>query len=345
MNEMQTKLEAIRGRFLESLSTVEGSEALQSLKIRYLGKKGELTQLLRSLGNLPAEERPLAGQALNELRADFELSIGNKETFLARAEDEAAETSDAVDLTLPPRGRTWGAFHPVEQTMNEIIDIFMGMGFSVAYGPEIEDDFHNFEALNIPPHHPARDMQDTFYLTNGKLLRTHTSPVEVRSMLKWGAPLRIIIPGKVYRRDSDQTHSPMFHQLEGLLIDEDVSLADLKGCLNTFVGAIFGRPLDSRFRASHFPFTEPSLEMDVECFACSGRKPSCRICKGTGWLEILGCGMTHPNVLRYGGIDPERYNGFAWGMGPDRVAMLKYGLTDLRVLFEGHASFLTGGGY
>lgn len=345
MNAMQAKLETIRNQFMEALEKADGSESLQVLRVRYLGKKGELTQLLRSLGGLPAEDRPQAGQALNELRQEMEAALEKQEGILSRAEDEAMEASDRVDVTLPPRGRGWGAFHPVVQTMNEIIDIFVGMGFSVAYGPEIEDDFHNFEALNIPPHHPARDMQDTFYLNSGRLLRTHTSPVEVRSMLKWGAPLRIIVPGKVYRRDSDQTHSPMFHQLEGLLIDEDVSLADLKGCLNTFVGAIFGRPLDSRFRASHFPFTEPSLEMDVECFACSGRNPSCRICKGTGWLEILGCGMTHPNVLRYGGIDPDRYNGFAWGMGPDRVAMLKYGLTDLRVLFEGHGSFLTGGGY
>jgi len=345
LDTIHAKIENIREKMMLELGSTGNSESLQALRVRYLGKKGELTQMLRSLGNLPPEKRPAAGQALNQLRQEIEAALDARALLIAREEDEAREATDFVDVTLPPRGRGWGGFHPVVQTMNEIIDIFVGMGFSVAYGPEIEDDFHNFEALNIPPHHPARDMQDTFYLDNGRLLRTHTSPVEVRAMLRWGAPLRIIVPGKVYRRDSDQTHSPMFHQLEGLLIDEDVSLADLKGCLNTFVGAIFGRPLDSRFRASYFPFTEPSLEMDVECFACSGRNPSCRICKGTGWLEILGCGMTHPNVLRYGGIDPDRYNGFAWGMGPDRVAMLKYGLTDLRVLFEGHGSFLTGGGY
>jgi phenylalanyl-tRNA synthetase alpha chain len=344
LNKISDDLDRIRLLFREELSKAFTREEIQSLRVRFLGKKGELTSLLKRLGSLPAEERPEAGKVLNELRDEMEKDLSARETERAGQDLAARETKEWIDVTLPGRGRPWGAFHPVAQVTQEAIDIFASMGFSVAYGPEVEDDFHNFEGLNIPPHHPARDMQDTFYLENGLLLRTHTSPVEVRSMRKWGAPLRIIIPGKVFRRDSDQTHSPMFHQLEGLLIDENISVAHLKGCLEAFVNRIFGRPLAARYRASYFPFTEPSLEMDVECVACSGKDPSCRICKGTGWLEISGLGMTHPNVLRAGGIDPVRYNGFAWGMGLDRIAMLKYGLKDLRVFFEGDVSFLTSTG-
>jgi phenylalanyl-tRNA synthetase alpha chain len=225
----------------------------------------------------------------------------------------------------------------------DVVSIFAGLGFTVASGPEIEDDFHNFEALNIPPSHPARDMQDTFYVEQGMLLRTHTSPAQVRTMRQLGAPLRIVCPGRVFRRDSDPTHSPMFNQLEGLLVDEDISVADLKGCLDVFAREIFGRSLKVRYRASYFPFTEPSLEMDISCVICGGKNSSCRVCKGTGWLEICGLGMVHPNVLRYGGIDPEKYNGFAWGMGLDRIAMLKYEIGDLRLLFEGDVGFLTQG--
>jgi len=334
----------IRSAFGRALSEAESAEELQNLKVSFLGKKGELTSLLKRLGSLPADERPEAGRILNELRDELESGLSRRESELSGLKMAAREAEEWLDVTLPGRGRPWGAFHPVAQVTQEAIDIFASMGFSVAYGPEVEDDFHNFEGLNIPPHHPARDMQDTFYLENGLLLRTHTSPVEVRSMRKWGAPLRIIIPGKVFRRDSDQTHSPMFHQLEGLLIDENISLSHLKGCLEAFINKIFGRPLAARYGGSYFPFTEPSLEMDVECVACSGKDPACRICKGTGWLEISGLGMTHPNVLRAGGIDPVRYNGFAWGMGLDRIAMLKYGLKDLRVFFEGDLSFLTSTG-
>lgn len=344
MGSIHEEVERIQTLFESELSSAGTLDALQGVRVRFLGKKGEVTSLLKRLGSLPAEERPEAGRVLNELRDLIEEALSRRTEECAGAQVAAREAGEWLDVTLPGRGRPWGAFHPVAQITQEAIDIFVSMGFSVAYGPEVEDDFHNFEGLNIPPHHPARDMQDTFYLENGLLLRTHTSPVEVRSMRRWGAPLRIIIPGKVFRRDSDQTHSPMFHQLEGLLVDENISLAHLKGCLEAFANRIFGRQLAARYRASYFPFTEPSLEMDVECVACSGKNPSCRICKGSGWLEISGMGMTHPNVLRAGGIDPARYNGFAWGMGLDRIAMLKYGLIDLRVFFEGDLAFLNSKG-
>jgi len=344
LSDIHDDVSRIEALFRSALSTADSVEALQGVRVRFLGKKGEVTSLLKRLGSLPADDRPEAGRVLNELRDSMEGSLAEKTRQYAGAQVTAREKEEWIDVTLPGRGRPWGAFHPVAQVTQEAIDIFVSMGFSVAYGPEVEDDFHNFEGLNIPPHHPARDMQDTFYLENGLLLRTHTSPVEVRSMRKWGAPLRIIVPGKVFRRDSDQTHTPMFHQLEGLLVDENISLAHLKGCLEAFVNRIFGRPLKARYRGSYFPFTEPSIEMDVECVACSGRDPGCRICKGTGWLEISGLGMTHPNVIRAGGIDPSRYNGFAWGMGLDRIAMLKYGLNDLRVFFEGDLAFLNSKG-
>jgi len=334
----------IKEVFMKELEKTENIEALNELRVRYLGRRGTVTQMLKSLGTLPEDERPKMGKAINDLKNDIEDMIKKRQQELIDLEERSLERLDAIDVTQPPKGRPWGGFHPVVEVMHELIDIFLGLGFSVALGPEVEDDFHNFEALNIPPHHPARDMQDTFYLEGSELLlRTHTSPVQVRSMLKYGAPLRIVCPGKVYRRDSDPTHSPMFHQLEGLLVDTDVSVSDLKGCMIHFIDKVFGRPLKSRFRASYFPFTEPSLEMDIECIACSGKDPSCRICKGTGWLEVCGMGMVHPNVLRAGGIDPEIYNGFAWGLGIDRVAMLKYGLNDLRMLFSGDIAFLTGG--
>lgn len=345
MSDHRQDVQQMREAFAVALAEAEGSDQLEALRVRFLGKKGELTSALKSLGRLPAEERPEAGAAWNALRGEIERALESAKSRFRFLEAEAEELRQSVDVTQPGCGRPYGAFHPVVQVMHDVVDIFVGLGFSVASGPEIEDDFHNFEALNIPPHHPARDMQDTFYLErDGLLLRTHTSPVQVRSMLRHGAPLRVVCPGKVYRRDSDPTHSPMFHQLEGLLVDEDVSVADIKGCLEVFVNEIFGRPLKARYRSSFFPFTEPSMEMDVECVACSGRDSSCRICKGTGWLEIMGLGMVHPNVLRSGRIDPERYNGFAWGMGLDRIAMLKYGLNDLRVLFQGDAAFLSSGG-
>ncbi|ADE56844.1 MULTISPECIES: phenylalanine--tRNA ligase subunit alpha [Aminobacterium] len=343
MSEIHNNIEKCRVEFLDQLEQASSADEIQDLKVKYLGKKGKVTSLLKTLGSLPPEKRPAVGQLVNKLRDEIEEQLSIRKTFLEEKEWEEAEQKEFIDVTLPSRGRTWGAFHPVAQVTIDVINILSGLGFSVALGPEIEDDFHNFEALNIPSFHPARDMQDTFYFDEKHLLRTHTSPVQVRSMLKYGAPLRIVCPGKVYRRDSDPTHSPMFHQLEGLLVDKDIAIADLKGCLEVLVNSIFGRPLKARYRASYFPFTEPSLELDVECVECSGKNPQCRICKGTGWLEIGGLGMVHPNVLRAGGIDPNVYNGFAWGMGLDRLALLKYKLTDLRVLFEGNVPYLLSG--
>ena len=343
MSDMLRDVERMEAAFAEAMGKARSLEDVERLRLEYLGKKGALTGLLRLLGQAAPEERPALGQAVNRLRDACEESLKVRAAELREQEEEAAEARDRVDVSLPGCGRPYGRPHPVVQTFQEILDIFVSLGFSVASGPEIETDCFNFEALNFKAHHPARDMQDTFFVEKDRLLRTHTSPVQVRSMLAQGAPLRIVIPGRVYRRDSDPTHSPMFHQVEGLLLDENISVADLKGCLQAFVDAIFGRPLRSRFRGSYFPFTEPSLEMDVECVVCAGNPAGCRVCKGTGWLEILGAGMVHPNVLRSGGVDPERYGGYAWGMGVDRVAMLKYGLSDLRPLFEGDLAYLTGG--
>ncbi len=336
-------MEIVREAFLKNLENALHMDALQEVKNRFLGKKGEITLLMKSLGSLSQEERPSFGKKINLLRDECEELYERKKERLEKEEHEEKELRDFLDVTLPASSRGWGSFHPVVQVTMDVVSIFAGLGFTVASGPEIEDDFHNFEALNIPPSHPARDMQDTFYVEQGLLLRTHTSPTQVRTMRKLGAPLRIICPGRVFRRDSDPTHSPMFNQLEGLLVDEDISVADLKGCLDVFAREIFGRSLKVRYRASYFPFTEPSLEMDISCVICGGKNSSCRVCKGTGWLEICGLGMVHPNVLRYGGIDPEKYNGFAWGMGLDRIAMLKYEIGDLRLLFEGDMGFLTQG--
>ncbi|NLK18383.1 MAG: phenylalanine--tRNA ligase subunit alpha [Synergistaceae bacterium] len=343
MTSITGDLQRIKDDFSEQLRGADSSEELQTVKVAFLGKKSALTSLLKRLGSLPADERPAAGEAVNSLRDSIEAAILEKKAAIEEEESAADELKNLVDVTLPARGRGWGGIHPVAQLTQDVVEILAGIGFSVALGPEIEDDFHNFEALNIPASHPARDMQDTFYFPDGHLLRTHTSPVQVRAMLKHGAPIRIVCPGKVYRRDSDPTHSPMFHQLEGLLVEKDISVADMKGCLEVLMEGIFSRPLKSRYRASYFPFTEPSLELDIECVECSGRNPSCRICKGTGWLEVAGMGMVHPNVLRNGGIDPAVYNGFAWGLGLDRIAMLKYRLTDLRVLFEGNVPYLLSG--
>jgi phenylalanyl-tRNA synthetase alpha chain len=336
-------MEVVREEFLKTLENALHMEALQEVKNRFLGKKGEITRLMKNLGSLPPEERPSFGKKINLLRDECEELYERKKERLEKEEHEKQELEDFLDVSLPASSRGWGSFHPVVQVTMDVVSIFAGLGFTVASGPEIEDDFHNFEALNIPPSHPARDMQDTFYVEQGMLLRTHTSPAQVRTMRQLGAPLRIVCPGRVFRRDSDPTHSPMFNQLEGLLVDEDISVADLKGCLDVFAREIFGRSLKVRYRASYFPFTEPSLEMDISCVICGGKNSSCRVCKGTGWLEICGLGMVHPNVLRYGGIDPEKYNGFAWGMGLDRIAMLKYEIGDLRLLFEGDVGFLTQG--
>ena len=333
----------VRENFKNSLASAKNIQELEEVRIKYSGKKGELTLLLRSLGNLPKDERKEAGIKLNELRDEFEKDIELTSKKLRDSENEQLEINERIDVTLPAKNNLNGTFHPVIQTMHEIANIMQGLGYSVATGPELEEDFYNFEALNIPKWHPARDMQDTFYLPDGKLLRTHTSPVQVHAMLEFGAPLRIICPGKVYRRDNDTTHSPMFNQMEGLLIDKDVPFSVLKGTMSEMLNAFFGRKLNYRFRASYFPFTEPSMELDIECVKCSGHDENCRVCHGTGWLEVAGMGMVHPNVIRAGKIDPEIYNGFAFGIGLDRMAMLKYGINDLRLLFDGDVSLLLSG--
>jgi phenylalanyl-tRNA synthetase alpha chain len=321
-----------------AIGRAESSADLEQLRVRYLGRQGRLTQLLRSLGALPARERPLVGAAANEakreLEALLELRLGETREIERRQE----RARQRLDLTLPGRRPPFGTRHPLTSVQDEIIAIFVGLGFSVAEGPEVEDDYHNFEALNIPRDHPARDMQDTFYLSEDTLLRTHTSPVQIRTMQTQRPPVRIICPGRVYRRDADLTHSPMFHQVEGLAVDRNISMADLKGTLELFAREMFGPRSKIRFRPSFFPFTEPSAEVDVLCFLCGGA--GCRVCKQSGWLEILGSGMVHPQVLRNVGYDPEEVTGWAFGMGIERIAMLKYGVDDIRLFFEDDVRFL-----
>jgi phenylalanyl-tRNA synthetase alpha chain len=325
----------------EALGEVAGCAdlaALDEARVRWLGKKGTLTEQLKSLGSLPAAERPAAGQRINEAKEHVQAAIEARREALARVEVERELAAGRIDVTLPGRGEQRGGLHPVTLARLRMEEIFRRAGFEVATGPEIEDDFHNFEALNFPPNHPARAMHDTFYFPDGRLLRTHTSPVQIRSMLSQGAPIAIVAPGRVYRCDSDMTHSPMFHQVEGLKVDENVSFANMKAALHGFLQAFFERDLAMRLRPSYFPFTEPSAEVDMSCVFCEGK--GCRTCKHTGWLEIAGCGMVHPNVLRASGIDAERYTGYAWGMGIDRLAMLRYGVSDLRLFFENDLRFL-----
>ena len=334
---------AVRDSFRESLNSASTLQELDEIRVKFTGKKGTLTQLLRSLGKLPPELRKSTGQEVKTLRDEIERDLEQTSRKIRDIENEKQEISQRIDVTLPERGRTSGAFHPVIQTMHEIADIMQGLGYSVASGPEVEEDYYNFECLNVPSWHPARDMQDTFYFPDGTLLRTHTSPVQIRAMLEYGAPLRIVCPGKVYRRDNDPTHSPMFNQMEGLLIDKDVPFSVMKGTMSEMLNAFFGKNLKYRFRASYFPFTEPSMELDIECVECSGHDENCRVCHGTGWLEVVGMGMVHPNVIRAGKIDPDKYNGFAFGIGLDRMAMLKYGISDLRLLFDGNVSYFMSG--
>ena len=334
---------AVRDSFRESLNSASTLQELDEIRVKFTGKKGTHTQLLRSLGKLPPELRKSTGQEVNTLRDEIERDLEQTGRKIRDIENEKQEISQRIDVTLPERGRTSGAFHPVIQTMHEIADIMQGLGYSVASGPEVEEDYYNFECLNVPSWHPARDMQDTFYFPDGTLLRTHTSPVQIRAMLEYGAPLRIVCPGKVYRRDNDPTHSPMFNQMEGLLIDKDVPFSVMKGTMSEMLNAFFGKNLKYRFRASYFPFTEPSMELDIECVECSGHDENCRVCHGTGWLEVVGMGMVHPNVIRAGKIDPDKYNGFAFGIGLDRMAMLTYGISDLRLLFDGNVSYFMSG--
>ena len=331
-------LESLVAQFLADIGSSADLAALDAVRVSVLGKKGELTERLKGLGKLPAEERRAAGAAINEAKQRVEAALDARRAELDAATLSRELAAGAIDVTLPGRGQAVGGLHPVTRTRLRIEAIFRRAGFNVAEGPEVEDDFHNFEALNIPADHPARAMHDTFYFGDGRLLRTHTSPVQIRAMKLRGVPIRVIAPGPVYRRDSDVTHSPMFHQVEGLVIDEDVSLANLKGMLAGFAEQFFEKPRGLRFRPSYFPFTEPSAEVDIQCVLCDGA--GCRICKQTGWLEILGCGMVHPNVLTACGVDPTRWQGYAFGMGIERLAMLRYAVNDLRLFFENDLRFL-----
>ncbi len=315
-----------------AIEDVSDIKALDEVRVAYLGKKGQITLQLKALGQLDPEQRKARGAQINQAKQAVQQRLNERREALAGAALNAKLAAEKVDVTLPGRGETPGNLHPVTRTMNRIVTLFHQLGFAVAEGPEIETDFYNFESLNFPPDHPARTMHDTFYFGDGRLLRTHTSPVQIRVMEKTEPPIRVIAPGKVYRSDSDQTHTPMFHQVEGLLVGEDVTFADLKGILQTFVNAFFEASLPIRLRPSYFPFTEPSAEVDVQWDKGDGSEP--------GWLEVLGCGMVHPNVLKSGGIDPERYTGYAFGMGVERFAMLRYGVTDLRDFFQNDLNFL-----
>ena len=331
-------LEAIVATATAAIDAAEDERALDEVRVRYLGKKGELTALLKQLGKLDPSERPAAGARINEAKTAVQEQISTQQQSLKAAKLHANLASEQLDVTLPGRSQPVGALHPVSQVLERIETIFAGAGYAVFGGNEIEDDYHNFEALNIPAHHPARAMHDTFYFGDGTLLRTHTSPAQVHVMAEQAPPIRVICPGRVYRRDSDLTHSPMFHQVEGLVIDEGISFADLKGTVDDFLKQFFERDLAVRFRPSYFPFTEPSAEVDVQCVHCLGE--GCRVCSHTGWLEVAGCGMVHPNVLEMAGIDNERFTGFAFGFGGDRLAMLFYGVDDLRLFFENDVRFL-----
>ncbi len=331
-------LAALVARALADVAASTNLAALEEVRVHLLGKKGQLTERLKSLGALPASERPLAGQRINEAKSEIVAALEQRRAALDAAALDAALAAGRIDVSLPGRGQTPGTMHPVTRTRLRIERIFGQAGFDVAAGPEVEDDFHNFEALNIPRNHPARAMHDTFSFPDGRLLRTHTSPVQIRALSVRPPPLALIAPGRVYRNDSDMTHTPMFHQVEGLVVGEQVSFANLKSMLHSFVERFFERPLGMRLRPSYFPFTEPSAEVDIECVFCRGG--GCRVCKQTGWLEILGCGMVHPNVLGAVGIDAERWQGYAFGMGIERLAMLRYGVDDLRLFFENDLQFL-----
>ena len=335
---MRETLANIKAQALEQIAAETAD--LDALRIKYLGKKGELTAVLRGMGALSAEERPIVGQLANEVRAIIEEALTAKAAEQKEKALEAQLKAEKLDVTMPGAAPTVGHVHPLTLVQRDLEDIFIGMGYAIAEGPEVEYDYYNFQALNIPENHPARDTQDTFYITDSILLRSQTSPVQARVMEVQQPPIRIISPGRVYRSDAmDSTHSPLFHQLEGLVVDKGITMADLRATLSTFAQAMFGEETKIRFRPHHFPFTEPSAEVDVSCFACGGK--GCRLCKGEGWIEILGAGMVHPNVLRNCGIDPEVYSGFAFGLGVERIAMLKYHIDDIRLLYENDVRFLS----
>ena len=337
---MKETLSKIKAEALAQITSADIDDAaLEALRVKYLGKKGELTAVLRGMGQLSPEERPVVGQIANEVRAEIEAAITEKKQELSVKALENKLIAEKLDVTVPGVAKKVGHRHPLTLVQRDLEDIFMGMGFSIAEGPEVEYDYYNFKALNIPENHPARDTQDTFYITENILLRSQTSPVQARTMEVQKPPIRIISPGRVYRSDAmDATHSPLFHQMEGLVVDEGITMGDLKGMLETFAKAEFGEDTRIRFRPHHFPFTEPSAEVDISCFACGGK--GCRLCKGEGWIEILGAGMVHPNVLSMCGIDPEKYSGFAFGLGLERVTMLKYHIDDIRMFYENDVRFI-----
>lgn len=335
---MSAILEEILAQALQQLADAKDLNQLDQVRVQYLGKKGQFTLQMKELGRLDPEQRRSAGQVINEARDRFQQQLEARKTALEQAALEERLASERVDVTLPGRGQFVAGLHPVTTTLRRISAIFAGVGFKVVEGPEIEDDYHNFSALNIPEHHPARAMHDTFYFDAHTVLRTHTSPVQIRVMESEQPPLKVIAPGRVYRCDSDITHTPMFHQVEGFLVDTDVSFADLKGVVYEFLRAFFEKDIQVRFRPSYFPFTEPSAEVDIECVMCNGE--GCRVCSHTGWLEVMGCGMIHPEVFKAVNIDSDNYSGFAFGMGVERLAMLRYGINDLRLFFENDLKFL-----
>ncbi len=336
---MKEQLNEIKKKAAEGLEKVTEASALEELRVRFLGKKGELTAVLKGMGKLTPEERPLIGQLANEVRGYIENALETKKAEFEAAIEGAKLAAETIDVTMPGRKDSVGRRHPLTAVLDDLKDIFIGMGFSIAEGPEVELDYYNFEALNIPKDHPARDTQDTFYIDENTVLRSQTSPVQIRTMEKMRPPIRIIAPGRVYRSDAvDATHSPVFHQVEGLVIDKDITMSDLKGTLEVFVQRLYGKDTRLRFRPHHFQFTEPSAEVDISCFNCGGK--GCRVCKGEGWIEILGCGMVHPKVLENCNIDPDEYSGFAFGIGLERVAMFRYDIDDMRLLYENDMRFL-----
>ena len=339
MIALKEKLMEIRERAEKELSELRDATELENFRVQVLGKKGELTGILKQMGSLSAEERPKMGQLANEVRASIEAMLKEKTAELRSKEQEAKLKKETIDVTLPGKKHEIGHKHPLSIVLDEVKDIFVGMGFQIATGPEVEWDSYNFEAPNLPPEHPARVTQDTFYITEKMLLRTQTSPVQIRVMEKQEPPIRIIAPGRVYRSDAvDATHSPFFHQIEGLVVDKGITMGDLKGSLMQFAKRLYGEDTEIRLRPHHFPFTEPSCEMDVTCFKCGGK--GCPMCKGEGWVEILGGGMVHPKVLKNGGVDPEVYSGYAFGVGLERLTMFRFNIDDMRLLFENDARFL-----
>lgn len=335
---MLEKVKQIEQQALEAIKGAETTVSLDEARVRYLGKKSELMEALRSLGQLTPEERPQVGALVNEVKESLERALREKKILILQSEQQKRIAAEKIDITLPGKGIKRGRSHPLSQVMSEVKNIFQRLGYEIADGPEVETEHYNFDGLNIPPHHPSRDMWSTLFIKDDVLLRTHTSPVQIRVMEKRKPPLAIIVPGRVYRKDADASHSPVFHQVEGFLVDKNVTFGDLKGTLTEFLRQMFGQEKNVRFRPSFFPFTEPSAEVDVECVICKGK--GCRLCKETGWLEILGSGLIDPNVFKGVGYDPEKYSGFAFGMGIERIAMLKYGIDDIRLFYENDLRFL-----